>query len=459
MNLSGSDFRNAEIIAGSFSGADLSFADLRGAELNGADFSKVDLSNANLKGVKFGLVAFSEAKFNGVDLSKADLTGVEFVGTDLSGVNLSLTKMSEVNLSEANLSSANLHKSDLRGANLVGTDLRGANLTEANLDGARMQGANLSKCVLTGACIKDWNVSRATNLEDIAVDHVYFGCFPNSGKGAFNFLDRRPHSGSFGCGEFAILFQKTFDTIDLIFMDGIDWQGFFQSFQELRTQYVNQEISIQAIEKKSGSAFVVRLEVPLKANKAAIESSAKKLYETDRALLEERYRTELRAKDSELIAAYKQRGTDLVKITELISKSMTSEINQTFNAPVGSASGHNYGSMSAIQNNDVSSREEITRLISLLHSQIQTFPSEHKDETLDVLSVLEIEVEKTEPDLSRISRWLKKLLVAGSRAVMVAGGAAAFSGHLTEFTSNVSELANTLGISIEQIQPSETPEP
>ncbi|MCY7277134.1 MAG: hypothetical protein LH702_26245 [Phormidesmis sp. CAN_BIN44] len=74
----------------------------------------------------------------------------------------------------------------------------------------------------------------------------------------------------------------------MIFRDGIDWKAFFQSFQELRSQYGDENISIQAIEKKSGGAFVICLEVPLEAHKAAINRQAKQLYEGQIRQLEER---------------------------------------------------------------------------------------------------------------------------------------------------------------------------
>ncbi len=40
--------------------------------------------------------------------------------------------------------------------------------------------------------------------------------------------DRRPHAPNkiFAPGEFAQLFQKALETVDLIFSDGIDWQAF-----------------------------------------------------------------------------------------------------------------------------------------------------------------------------------------------------------------------------------------
>ncbi|MEO0409077.1 MAG: pentapeptide repeat-containing protein, partial [Cyanobacteria bacterium P01_A01_bin.135] len=129
---------------------------------------------------------------------------------------------------------------------------------------------------------------------------------------------RRPSEGNFKPGEFSALFQQALDTVDLIFKDGIDWQAFFASFQDLRSQYADQDLTIQAIEKKRGGAFVVRLEVASEADKPVIESSAKELYETKLTLIEQRYRAELHAKEGEIVA-YKEQSANLMKITEALA--------------------------------------------------------------------------------------------------------------------------------------------
>jgi hypothetical protein len=97
-------------------------------------------------------------------------------------------------------------------------------------------------------------------------------------------------------------------------------------------------------------------------------------------------------------------------------------------------------------------------LITSLREQAQTFPSEHKEEALDVIDDIEIDIQRPQLDQNRIGRRLKRLAAVATAVGTIAGSAATFSGNLTEFTSNVSELADTLGLPIEQIQPSETSE-
>ena len=108
-------------------------------------------------------------------------------------------------------------------------------------------------------------------------------------------------------------------------------------------------------------------------------------------------------------------------------------------------------------NNYGASLADIPRLITALCEQAQAFPAEHKDEALDVLDDLEVDIQKPEPDPSRIGRRLKRLAVIVTTVGALAGGAATFSGNLNTFTGNVLELTETLGIPVEQVQPSQSP--
>ena len=172
--------------------------------------------------------------------------------------------------------------------------------------------ASCVQAVFTGACLEDWNINSATCFDGAVCEYFYEKA---------EHQERRPREGLFNPGEFAALFQKVLDTVDLIFSDGIDWQAFFQSFQELRNQYADQDLSIQAIEKKRGSTFVVRLEVAEDADKKALESSAKELYETQLKALEAQYERQLRLQGEQhlseiqrLIAAERQEKATLMGV-------------------------------------------------------------------------------------------------------------------------------------------------
>jgi uncharacterized protein YjbI with pentapeptide repeats len=224
----------------------------------------------------------------------------------LAEADLSQAYLDSANLIEANLEGANLSKASLSRSDLERANFRDANLTEANLSRSLAIAANFQRAILTGACLEAWNYERAI-LTDTNCKYFYLK-YPNQ--------ERRPSSGELTPGEFTKLFEKALNTVDLIFTDGIDWKAFFASFQELEAKYRNENLAIQAIERKSGGAFVIRLEVNPEANKFAIESNAKEFYETRLKFLEVQYRERLRAKDAEIVI-YRQQSTDLLEIVKL----------------------------------------------------------------------------------------------------------------------------------------------
>ena len=91
---------------------------LNGADLSGVDFKWADLGWANL----------SNADLTGTDLRWANLTGV-----NLTGANLSNTDLRWTSLMDADLSNADLRGAIIGRTNLTGTDLTGANVTEVPL--------------------------------------------------------------------------------------------------------------------------------------------------------------------------------------------------------------------------------------------------------------------------------------------------------------------------------------
>jgi len=308
-NLSRADLRRADFGEAQFPCADMRFSDLRDsngekAQLLKADLRAADLSKANLRQASLHKVNLSGAKLAGTGLSEADLSEANLADCDLEGAFLFRAE-----LTETNFTNANLYQVNFAGAWLTRANFQGANLCEANLTAVQAEGANFTGANLTGACIERWNPDSQTKLDNVICDYIYL---KNDQQ------ERRPSSGNFALGGFAILVQKALNTVDLIFADGIDWKAFFQSFQKLRSQYDDDNFSIQAIEKKSGGAFVIRLEVSSESNKAAIESQAKELYERDRQILEAQYRERLNAKDDQ-IAIYKQQSSSMEEIAKLLA--------------------------------------------------------------------------------------------------------------------------------------------
>ncbi|NEO51034.1 MAG: CHAT domain-containing protein, partial [Moorea sp. SIO4A3] len=241
------------------------------------------------------------------ELMERNLTGANLRGANLSNVNLGGANLSHANLSEANLSQVNLTGANLSHANLSEANLSQANLTGANLRAVQALNTNFEKALLTGTCIQDWNINSATNLDGIICAYVYLRDSQQ---------ERRPHSGNFAPEEFSKLFQKVLETLDLIFVHGLNWQAFLPSFQKIKVESGAQELAIQSIENKGDGTIVIRINIPREFNKAEIEKDFTHNYELALKAVEEKYLAQLKAKHSE-IEIYRHQSAELVEIIKL----------------------------------------------------------------------------------------------------------------------------------------------
>jgi uncharacterized protein YjbI with pentapeptide repeats len=254
--------------------------DFCGFNLRGANLSRAFLSNASLESIveyyyyDSNVDAFGEPIYETkTDLIETDLSNANLSEAHLDGANLGLVNLSKANLSGANLSGADLDRANLSEANLSKTHLSKANLSRANfskanlsntyLSEAKVLGADFTGANLTGACIENWNINSETKLDEVECDYVYL----KESK-----QERRPSdpNRNFEPGEFTKLFQ----TVDLIFRNGVDWQALLISLEKLRVEAAGAELSIQ-----------------------------------------EKHRYELKAKDVE-IDSYKRENTNLMKMLE-----------------------------------------------------------------------------------------------------------------------------------------------
>jgi hypothetical protein len=152
-------------------------------------------------------------------------------------------------------------------------------------------------------------------LQEVACGYIYL--YDNYGKEEVD--NRRPRDPNkiFAPGEFTERFQKVLSTVDLFFADGIDWKAFLTSFQDLQTQYGDDNLMVQGFERK-GNGFEVRLAVSSDLDKAEIERTALQKYETQLQLVETCYRAELQAKDIE-IKSYQRESTNMMEIAKLLA--------------------------------------------------------------------------------------------------------------------------------------------
>lgn len=115
------------------------------------------------------------------------------------------------------------------------------------------------------------------------------------------------------------------------------------------------------------------------------------------------------------------------------------------------------GAISNFSQSIEKNKDNITTLIATLHSLIQHFPPEQKEEAEAELIDLEEDIkviEKQNP--KRFGRRLRRLFAIGS-ATTIASGTATFSGNVNDFTSNILELTEKLGVPSELVCPKTSP--
>jgi hypothetical protein len=303
--------------------------------------------------------------------------------------------------------------------------------------------ADFTQATLTGACIADWHIGSSTILQDVKCDYIFrtYNHHPRNRE----FSGRLPvdPESSFAPGEFTQRFQiiaSALETIDITFTEGIDWQAFFQSFQELRQRYPQQNIGIQGIEEKDG-ALVVRLKVEAEETGSELEQLKGHIETTEKQL----YSVQLSLREAEgQLKVYRE----MMGVVQTLALRPMGD--QNFYAPVGNVAGTNQGQMTAYINQN---NEAISQLIAALRASAQTFPPEQKDDVLMELDDLEGDLSKPEKqEPKRIGKRLQRLIAAGTAAATLVGGAATFAGNVNDFTSNVLELGEKIGLSRDAIQ-------
>jgi hypothetical protein len=292
----------------------LTKANLRNAFLGNADLKCANLENADLKNASLWKADLGYANLENADLKNASLWKADLRNANLEYADLENANLRNAFLENADLGNANLENANLGNANLGNANLGNANLGNANLENANLENANLFRVIglrtafkgatLTGVCIEDWNINSETNFEEVICDYIYFKRFGE---------ERRPSDSNknFKPGEFVKLFEKSIETVDLIFLGGIDWQIFLTVFQELQLESESGELLIQAIEKKRNGAFVIRVDLPVGLDKKEIRVS-----------FWSKYKPLLKAKDRKIKLLSQQEGFDSQQM-EIIRKDNT----------------------------------------------------------------------------------------------------------------------------------------
>lgn len=375
-----------------FTHTNLSEVNLSRASLIAADLSWANLINAHLAGAILKFARLYEAKLIYADLRCADLEGTR--------------------LASANLSFAKLIWTDIREADLKDGNFSQANLTQSNLGEAKALAANFSGATLTGACLENWHYNSATNFDGIICEYVYL---KNTQQ------ERRPSSGNFAPGEFTKLFQKAIETVDLIFRNGVDWQAFLISIQQLRVESNDSELSIRAIENKDDGAFVIRVNVPPNADKAEIERYFKRKYQLALKDRDEQYRKLLEGKlkdKDEQIAIYRKHNTDLTEIAKLMAArpientaiAMSESTDQSRNINISGGTVNNTGA-GAMSLGDISGT--VANTINQLPASSESDKPGIKELLEQLQKAIEAEPNLSEEDKAEALEQVKALAEAG----------------------------------------------
>jgi uncharacterized protein YjbI with pentapeptide repeats len=177
LDLTGLDFRKAnlrgvslfgsKLVQSDFRDATLEGANLNGAWLMGTDFTGANLNHASLLSVVVlggevkKMPIFKGANMSGVkmiaDLPGADLSGADFsramVGVNIKnqGMGQMRTDLSGANLEGATLAGADFNRSLMTFCNLKGSNLRGVSFFRVKLGGADLTGADITAADFTEA--------------------------------------------------------------------------------------------------------------------------------------------------------------------------------------------------------------------------------------------------------------------------------------------------------------------
>jgi len=227
----------------------------------GTDFQGVDLT-----GAKFVNARLQVADFTNANCDLIDWQGAEFYLGKLPK-NIEDDKVrylccnpdkgrgknyTSSDFRKTYLQNADLVDAILRNANFNGADLRGAKLTNANLSNSQALGTDFSGATLTGARIFNWGINPETKFENVICTHIYID---EAG------MERKPASGEFKEGDFAILVTKFTKTLDFLFKNGIQPQAFDQALQEMLDHYGEFGIQLQSVESVGDGDRLVRFEV------------------------------------------------------------------------------------------------------------------------------------------------------------------------------------------------------
>ena len=378
------------------------------AILENTDFSQATLKNTNFRNAKLTRTCFRNSK----KLEWARVGNTLLTATSVRKL-LVNGKGAQQDYTYADFRGANLNGADLTGANLAYADLTGASFISANLQSAnfkkvRAVNVDFTQAKLTGACIQAWNIDIYTKLAEIDCLWVYLTEQEQPGSNQYG--ERRPSSGEFQPGEFTKLYSKILDTVDLIFRKGVNWQTFVTAFDQVRSENKDLDLTIRSVENLEDGMILIKLNVPLGADKAAIHDSFTHNYKQQLSAVEEKYQAQLDAKN-EVIGTFQE----LIRL--LASSQPYFDIKNIMkNNPNESQNISAKGDINIDANNSVVNLGKMSGDVSNAINQLpeaNTGKPGIKELLGQLQTAIETETELEDKDKAKALRQVKKLANAG----------------------------------------------
>lgn len=366
------------------------------ASIGGTSFNKAILTDANfteaiLKNTNFNQAILTRTCFQDtVKLNLARPGKTLLVDPKVRNLLINPSRGQEQDLTRANLRGANLKEANLQRANLKQADIseasfQYANLSHANLTEVNAVYTNFSDTCFTGACLQNWNIDSTTKLDNIDCQYIFLlEHFNEHGS-----RERRPSSGSFEPGDFTNLFKQVFDTVDLIFENGIDWKAFIETIQAVQVQNEDTPLEVASIENKGNGVLVVKVKVPPDANKEKIHQDFTEMYQLKLEAVEAKYKAILEAKETE-ITVYRQQSIDMM---EIVKTQASRPINIEAKAMTNSSDSSKNINIRDINNSGVLNLGEIIGDVNNTINQISE-TNEQRDELKTLLKALMEAIEK-----------------------------------------------------------------
>jgi uncharacterized protein YjbI with pentapeptide repeats len=445
--IGGTTFYKADLTDADFSGAILKSTHFNGAILTRTCWAKAQkLDRARPGNAIFASIQVRQLLVTGNGYSK------DYTNCNLRGANLTGATLHKANLKRADLGEATLHKADLRDTNLVEVQAIATDFTEA---------------ALTGACLEGWNIDHTTKLDQVDCQYVFLLEHPDS-KGN---RDRRPHDPDrvFEPGDFAKLYKKMINVVQILLRNGINQEAFREAFQKLMEEHPEISFdSIQGIEKK-GNDVLVTLEVAETADKAQIAQDFLKPYEDRVRWLEtEKERLQLQADNlttriGDIAVTLASKSHTIINQAVGDGKAMNENTNQSQNFSVGGdfnlTASHSVVSLrdisgtvtNAIAQLPAASTDELdlktllTQLQAVLETADQAaLPDADKADALEQVKLLAEAAQTPEPEKTAIGakaiRFLQRIVGSVPTALPIAATL------VTEFNELVPAIAKLLGL-------------